>query len=319
MAKPFSFDNAAFHFMRADGPEGFLLRYLIAYAIGIAVLAILSFYALRPILQAYVQAFAMMSQGASEAQIERALGESILGNLGRVGLGYLAMLLVYAAFWSMMESAVLRRYIREEGFSIGWGDDEWRMLVIGLIWMVSFFVAYVALILASVILIAPVGVMAGDNIALMGMWGTIVVIALLAVWLYFAVRLSAAGALTIRDRKVAFFDAWGATKGRFWPLLGAFIILGLMLYVGILVLYFVGAFAVLGAAMSGMDLAQLEQNPDAMFSAFASPAVWIPLVLIYFAMLLYQGFWQYAWAGIPALTAKTDPRTGGMHDAADSF
>lgn len=319
MAKPFSFDNAAFHFMRADGPEGFLLRYLIAYAIGIAVLAILSFYALRPILQAYVQAFAMMSQGASEAQIERALGESILGNLGRVGLGYLAMLLVYAAFWSMMESAVLRRYIREEGFSIGWGDDEWRMLVIGLIWMVSFFVAYIALILASVILIAPVGVMAGDNIALMGMWGTIVVIALLAVWLYFAVRLSAAGALTIRDRKVAFFDAWGATKGRFWPLLGAFIILGLMLYVGILVLYFVGAFAVLGAAMSGMDLAQLEQNPDAMFSAFASPAVWIPLVLIYFAMLLYQGFWQYAWAGIPALTVKTDPRTGGMHDAADSF
>ena len=270
MAKPFSFDNAAFHFMRADGPEGFLLRYLIAYAIGIAVLAILSFYALRPILQAYVQAFAMMSQGASEAQIERALGESILGNLGRVGLGYLAMLLVYAAFWSMMESAVLRRYIREEGFSIGWGDDEWRMLVIGLIWMVSFLVAYIALILASVILIAPVGVMAGDNIALMGMWGTIVVIALFAVWLYFAVRLSAAGALTIRDRKVAFFDAWGATKGRFWPLLGAFIILGLMLYVGILVLYFVGAFAVLGAAMSGMDLAQLEQNPDAMFSAFAS-------------------------------------------------
>lgn len=319
MARPFSFDNAAFHFLRTDGPPGFLLKHLIVYAIGIIVIAVLSFYAFRPILEAYVQAFAMISQGASEAQVQQILGEELLGNLGRVGLGYLGMLVVYAVFWSMMECAVLRRYVREEGYSIGWGDDEWRMLVIGLIWMASVIAAYIALIIGMLILIAPISLIAGDNPALAGLWGVIVVIALLLVWLYFAVRLSPAGAMTISDRKVAFFDAWGATKGRFWPLLGAFIVLGLILYVGILILYFVGAFAVLGAALSGMDLAQVEQDPDAVLGAFASPAVWIPIALIYFAMLVYQGFWQYAWAGIPSLAAKTDPRTGGMHDAADNF
>jgi len=229
------------------------------------------------------------------------------------------MLLVYAAFWAMMESAVLRRYVREEGFNIGWGADEWRMLAVGLIWMVAFIVAYLAFVLATVVLIAPLGAVSDGGVALLGLWMFVVVFALLFVWLFFAVKLSPAGAMTIRDQKVTFFGAWGASKGRFWPMLGAFIVLGLILYVAIIVLYMIGAFTVFGALMSGVDLNSGEADPDQVMAAFTSPGVWIPIAVMYFAVLVYQGFWQYAWAGIPSLVATTDPRTGGMHDAAESF
>jgi len=318
MARPFSFDNAAFHFARTDGPPGFLPKYLSAYAVGIVAIAVLGFFALQPLIAGYIEAFTMMSRGASERQIERALGESILDNLGRLSLGYLLMLIVYAAFWSMMECAVLRRYVREDGFSIGWGADEWRMLAVGLIWMVAFIAAYIVMIIATVVLVMPLGALAQDNPALIGLWMFIVILGLGITWAYFAVKLSPAGAMTIRDRKVVYFDAWGASKGRFWPMLGAFVILGIILYAAIVVLYMIGAFAFMGVAMSGLDLSG-DLSPDEVMALITNPVVWGPVAVIYFVMLVYQGFWQYAWAGIPALTAKTDPRTGGMHDAAETF
>ena len=320
MARPFSFDNAAFHFARTDGPPGFLPKYMAAFAVGVIVIAVVSFFALQPLFAAYAEMFAMMAQGASERQIENALSDALIINFGRISLGYLLMMLVYAGFWSMMESAVLRRYVREEGFSIRWGADEWRMLAIGLIWMVTFIAAYIALVLGVLILVAPLGGFVSDSGgALIGMWLFIVTVSLLFVWIYIAVKLSPAGAMTIRDEKVTFFGAWGASKGRFWPMFGAFVVLGLILYIGIIVLYMLGAFAVFGTLINGIDVNDGQADPEQVMALFTSPGVFIPVGLLYFAMLLYQGFWQYAWAGIPALVATTDPRTGGMHDAANTF
>ena len=320
MARPFSFDNAAFHFARTDGPPGFLPKYLAAFAVGVIVIAVVSFFALQPLFAAYAEMFAMMAQGASERQIENALSDALIINFGRISLGYLLMMLVYAGFWSMMESAVLRRYVREEGFSIRWGADEWRMLAIGLIWMVTFIAAYIALVLGVLILVAPLGGFVSDSGgALIGMWLFIVTVSLLFVWIYIAVKLSPAGAMTIRDEKVTFFGAWGASKGRFWPMFGAFVVLGLILYIGIIVLYMLGAFAVFGTLINGIDVNDGQADPEQVMALFTSPGVFVPVGLLYFAMLLYQGFWQYAWAGIPALVATTDPRTGGMHDAANTF
>ena len=85
MAKDFSFDNAAFHFAKAEGPPGFLFKYLLAYGIGVIGIAVLSFFALQPLLEGYLQAFAAMAQGASERQVERLLSEANLGDLGRLG------------------------------------------------------------------------------------------------------------------------------------------------------------------------------------------------------------------------------------------
>ena len=71
--------------------------------------------------------------------------------------------------------------------------------------------------------------------------------------------------------------------------------------------------------MSGIDVSSGEADPEQVMALFMNPGVLIPVGIFYFAMLLYQGFWQYAWAGVPALVAVTDPRTGGLHDAANTF
>jgi len=42
----------------------------------------------------------------------------------------------------------MRRYVRYEGFSIGWGADEWRVLAVGLIWFAFFIAAYIVFFLA---------------------------------------------------------------------------------------------------------------------------------------------------------------------------
>lgn len=319
MARRFSFDLAAFHFAKAEGPPGFLVKFLLTYGVGVILIGLLGFYALQPLIEAYIQAFAMMAQGASERQVNEFMGQTLLNSVGRIGLGYLLMLVVYAAFWSMMESAILRRYVREEGFSLRWGADEWRMLAVGVIWIVSFIVAYIALIIGLLVLVVPVGMAFQDNPGLTFLWGGIAMAGFLVAWAYFAVRLSPAGAMTIRDQSVVYFGAWGASKGRFWTMFGAFLVLGVILYIGILVLYLIGAFTVAGIVLSAVDSSPGQADPDVVMAAFANPAVLAPIAILYLIMLVYQGFWQYCWAGIPALAAKTDPRTGGLHDAADAF
>ena len=319
MAKPFSFDNAAFHFARTEGPPGFLPKYLLAYAIGIAIIGVISFYALRPLIDGYIQAFALIAQGASESRINRELEQAMMENLGQIGLGYLVIMLAYAVFWAMMESAVLRRYVREEGFSIGWGGDEWRMLAVGLLWLVAFIVGYIAFVIAVAVAVVPFASSAQSDPGPIILFVVALVLALMFAWAFVSIKLSPAGAMTIRDRSVTFFGAWGATKGRFWPMLGAFVILGLILYVGILILYFAGAFTVMGLVMGNINISNGEVDPNEVVAVFSSPSVWGPIAVIYFLMLIYQGVWQYAWAGVPSLAAKTDPRTGGMHDAAEQF
>lgn len=320
MATKFSFDNAAFHFARTDGPPGFIWKYLACYAIGALVLMGIGYYAFQPLIGPYVELFSsLMESSRSQRAAEEAFANAILQSLGQVAIGMLLLMVFYAVFWSVMEAAVLRRYIRDEGFSIGFGADELRMLAIGIIWYLSFMGMYLVFTLAMMGLIAPVVAMAQDNPGLVALWTIIVVPALMVVWLYVVVRLSPAGAMTIRDRKIKFFSAWGLTKGRFWPTLGAFAVLGLILYLIMMVVYMVVGFTMIGSIFSAMDFTSSEPDPEAVFAALASSGTMTGLAIGYFLMLLVQGFSQYAWAGVPALVAKTDPSIGGRTYIADEF
>lgn len=320
MATKFSFDNAAFHFARTDGPPGFIWKYLACFGIGALLLMAVGYYAFQPLFGAYAELFSsIMDPSISERAAEEAFSNALLASFGQVALGMLVFMLVFAAFWSVMEAAILRRYIRDEGFSLKFGADELRMLVVGVIWYLSFMGMYLVFILAMMGLIAPVATMAQDNPGLIALWTIIVVPALSIVWLYVVVRLSPAGAMTIRDRKVTFFSAWGLTKGRFWPTLGAFAVLGLILYLIAMVIYMVVGFTLIGSIFSAMDFSSGEPDPEAILAALASSGTMTGLAIGYFLMLLMQGFSQYAWAGVPALVAKTDPRIGGRTFIADEF
>jgi hypothetical protein len=320
MATKFSFDNAAFHFARTDGPPGFIWKYLACFGIGALLLMGIGYYTFQPLIDPYVEMFSsLMDSNISQRAAEDAFANAIVDSFGQVAIGTLLLVLFYAVFWSVMEAAILRRYIRDEGFSIGFGADELRMLAVGVIWYLSFMGMYLVFILAMMGLIAPVATIAQDNPGLIALWTIIVVPALMVVWLYVVVRLSPAGAMTIRDRKIKFFSAWSLTKGRFWPTLGAFAVLGLILYLIAMVIYMVVGFTLIGSIFSAVDFSSGEPDPEAIFAALASSGTITGLAIGYFLMLLVQGFSQYAWAGVPALVAKTDPRIGGRTFIADEF
>ena len=70
---------------------------------------------------------------------------------------YALSTLAFWVVWAMFETASQRRYVRGEGFSLGFGADEARMMVVGLLWT----------LLSVLIWAIPFGLIFG------GMWAAI--------------------------------------------------------------------------------------------------------------------------------------------------
>lgn len=300
MAQRFSFDNAAFHFARTDGPSGFLLPFLIAYMICGAVVTAIN-------LGVQILLFGSMSGLAEQA----ASGVISPAQVGSIMAYYLLIMVVGIIFWAAFEAAVQRRYVRDAGFSIGFGADELRLLVVGLLWFLFVIAAYIGFLIAGFIVMAPLAATNADP-GVVGLLMIVLGFVGLFVWIWLAVKLSAAGALTIRDRKIQFFSSWGATRGRFWALFGAYLIL----LIGVLVVYFVVVGALLAVVFGGgMDLT----DPDTL-AALGNPQTLGAMFFVFFlVMTMVQALFLYIWAGPAALAAKTDPRGGGIPNVAEEF
>ena len=140
------------------------------------------------------------------------------------------------------------------------------------------------LVLVNLILLAAyfglvivAGIVIGIGIAVGGagagvVLGALLFIGVLAAMVFLAVRLSFAGALTFDTGKVSIRDSWNLTKGRFWPLFGAYfvaLVLAVVVYALLLVII-----AVIGASLGGGISAMADAfNPDmSSLEAFFTPA-----------------------------------------------
>ncbi len=298
MARSFSFSNAAFHAGRADGPSGFLWTYLLVYAVLAVIVAVVQF-GLQTLLFG----------SAIDMQMTMVNGGFTGGLIGKFILFYLVTLAISVVFWSVIEASIMRRYVHETGFTIGFGGDERRLIMVGLAWIAAFVGGYILSAIIGFIVIGLIGFLAQGSSTLVGVVAFIVGLALTCAWIFVVVRLSAASALTIRDKKVHFFDSWGATKGRFWPLFGAYALLLVIIFIAAMVI-----FAVL-AAVIGIDMS----NPESILTRLSPAGLGLAFFGFFGVMTLLQGFMTYAWAGPASLAAKTDPRGAGMVDAADVF
>lgn len=315
----FSFGNATMHFAQAQGPGGFIWKYLLSYILATAVLVGAAYFLLQPVFNVFFTIMMQAAQGVSDAQIEATITRELTQLIGRIILGYIAIMLLGVLFWAVFEAAIQRRYVREEGFSIGIGGDELRLVVVGLLWFVFMVVGY---ILTGILTALIVGIFLSstDEPMILGIVFPIVYLLSGLFWAYFAVRLAPASAMTIRDRKIHFFGAWGATRKRFFPLFFAYIVLAIILSVIFMILYFIGAAAIVGTVMATIgDVSRFESNPEEAFLMLLDGSLIYPFLGFYFVMLLLQGIVFYVWSGPAALAAKTDPRGGGTAQAPDAF
>ncbi|MEQ8556674.1 MAG: hypothetical protein RIB03_00015 [Henriciella sp.] len=326
MATRFSFDNAFLHFAKTEGPRGFLWKYLLAYLFGALCLMAISYLLFRPLINMAMSAiFEIISAGMSEPEadqmIEALVARRATEIAGWIVMGNISMLVLGVLFWAVFEAAVQRRLVRDEGFSLQIGADEFRLMLIGLIWfglaVTGQIVSIIFILVSTASLVYALDNPAGGAIAVLGCLALVS-----GIWIWIGVRLAPASAMTIRDGKIAFFDAWHATKGRFWPLFGAYVVLAIFIAVLSYFTFYVVGTSVAAAVMENIarfERAVEAQNPFALLSAILHFDILAPLIGGGVFWILMQGFFFYVWAGPAALAAKTDPRGGGVAQAPDVF
>lgn len=224
----FTFSSALMHFQNTKGPGSFVWKWLLTAFIAITLLFGGSMFMMFDMMAS----FGITAPG----QTVPVSNEEAFGFIGRM-FGTMAILVpLTVVVMAVLEASALRRYIRNEAFSIRFGKDELRVIGVYLRWILMgllamIVMAIVVFIFGVLVMIVAAGFpMAAPFLALI--FNLAAYLGLLAL----AVQFAPASAVTIRDNKITFFEAEAVTKGRFWPLFGAFLIPIVAYYVLSLVL-----------------------------------------------------------------------------------
>jgi len=319
MPSRFSFDGALMFAFRAAHVRSFLWVFPLAFAgvFTLCSLAILIF-AKDDFLQVF-QTIEMLEQASVGRGDPQAVFAAILGAMEPlVGWAVFAMLGSWI-IWAMFEAASQRRYVRDERFSLGFGGDEIRMMAVGLCWAVMqtlFIIVPVLMFFGAVstaVGLAADGVtesqiasrVVGTILGAFGLW-----IVLFFVYAFFATRLAPCFGLTIKDKAFRFFDAWNVSRGRFWPILGAYLILTI---VGGIVVSIADQLLQLPMMFMMAPAFENVQTGDDIAAAFMSSGVIVVLAVYLIARLFLSGLLMHV-AGAPAaFAARHDPR-GSVDD-----
>jgi len=234
-------------------------------------------------------------------------------------------LLTFASYilLAAYEAACLRWMIRGETkglFGLSLGADTWRVYAGYWMWFLLLVAAYIVCGIIAVVFLGSIFAAGstGDPSAVtsIGFAAPVLFLVALLALAFFAVRLAPAAATSIARKKFAFFDAWTVTKGRFWALLGSFVMLWLMYFVAVVLLTF-GIVAAIGAgAGAGTQALDPNVSPEQAMAIFTSPQVLGPVLAIYALILVAAFVWVLALFGINARAAQAALEEGKITPAA---
>ncbi|KQZ03256.1 hypothetical protein ASD21_20865 [Caulobacter sp. Root1455] len=185
---------------------------------------------------------------------------------------------------SVMGAAVYRAILRPTEAPLTrlrFGGDELRLIllsvIMGLLFAVLSMALFIPVAIVGVAIAAGSGFGHGESV---GATAGVVLVTLLGYLLvliglvYFAVRLSLAGVMTFAERRLRVFESWRLTKGRFWPLLGAYglaVALMIPIYLVMTTLYFGVSVAFAGGDFS-RAASEVFQPDMTTLAAYFSPA-----------------------------------------------
>ena len=207
---------------------------------------------------------------------------------------YGCMMLYGLFFYSVLYAAMSRAVLRpgDERYAyLRLGPDELRQGLLILLCGVFGMAVYVCMLVLVVVLAIAVGLTLGKGAAAVAVVG-IAFLAGLCGMVYLWVRLSLASPLTFDRGRVNLFGSWALTRGRFWKLLGCYLmVVGLSLA---LFLLFAIIFAAVAMVLGGVDGLAFLFRPDmsslgayftaprlvlVLLGAFASAMMW-PVMLM---------------------------------------
>lgn len=305
MAEGSPVDAALFAFRKRE--KRFVLTSAsVVYTIASLALGALMLAAIWPSVAAamtwYVETWRTIMSGGEPSEPPAQMMRGVLPWYGLFGLLGLILL---AAF----EAACLRWMIRgERGGLMGLtlGADTWRVFLTYFVWLVL-------AILFAMLVVVSYGLLFLLSNALPVVRPLFMLIALLmplalaALGIWGATRLSPAAAMSIARRKFSFFHAWGATRERFWDLLGAFVIL-LAAYLAIGTLLSVLIRIPMSYAMMPLFTDMASRADVETIIAHANQALSNPLLLAIagaymIAATVFGLVFHVAWFGVNAYAA----------------
>lgn len=294
----FNYENASLHFLRTGGPRGFVWKYALAYT-----LLSIVFFGLIMLLFGGVYATLLGGFAPSDAS---ALEQS--PSVGSIVLMYAIILPISLLFYAVFETCFLRRYMRGDGFKLRIGRDEFNVMVVLFIWfaiMVGLLVVFA--MIATIAGMSSMAAVSEDN-PVVNPTGFMVIffayIALFGVIAFLGIRFGPAAALTVRDGRIRFLDAWQVTKGRWWVLFGAYSAWWSMAFIA----YF---FVIMILIAFTLPFSFAVQTGEPI----SSTGMMVGMSMFYLLLLPAGACFYYIWAGPAALAAKTDPRLTARSDA----
>jgi hypothetical protein len=297
-----SLKGATTHFLHSQGPRGFLLRFVLVYAVLTLVMQGVGVWTQAPVYELYLRAIAG-NDGDITPYADELSAQSFRANVGS-----LILLPFSLALWVLFEAASQRRYLRAEGFSLKLGADEGRLALVGLIWFALLIAGCFALALGAVIPGVIVGLAVGAAAgALLG--GGIFLIGLV-VALYLFARLSPAAPLTIRDRQIRFFESWNLTRGHGWSMAGSYFALFAVCTLVSLVLYGVLFFLAFVLVAPAIESSAGDETANAVLSVMAQPAFWAPMAFVLLLVQMVFGAFAHALGGPAAWMVRQEAYQG---------
>jgi len=270
------------------------VRAILVWSAILFVLSLVMMVMMRPLYEAQI---AMLGQ-AGAVPARPPVGSFFLAML--VGLLVLVMLAA-AAFRAVL-------FPEQDRFAyLRLGMDELRLLGCVLILIIGFYLIMIVVGIAVGMVLALAGAAFGGGVVVMSL---LIGFAMIALGAWLTTRFALAGPLTILERKIVIGPAWRLSRGHFWHLLGAYVVVGLILFVIYAVVFLIR----MGPAMTDMfhptDQAAAMRVASAQIAAYTLSLKNIVITLV---MSLVMGFGHALYAGgVAVATAQLVDRGGGQ-------
>lgn len=308
MAK-FEFSDAVTRTFKAPGGRSFLLR----LALWSSVLLFVAYALLgKGIIDAYAN-FLQVAFEIGDSSDE----EDIFRLFAEMGGMFAAFVPLMFLTWFVMASAETAFHkhmlfgVDKGMFPLRFGADELKVMATQFCVMFLVFLPYMALVFLLLIFIGAASAGGGGIVALLGIVLFFGMFAGIGFMIFLAIRLWPAAALTVRSGEISVLKAMPISKGHFWPMLGAFLVIYLMGYVAVNIVMSITIFAAFG------DLSVFEvfngvsdEDPSEVFAAVAevmgNPRVMIPLVIGMMAYVMTYFVWYMCLWGVPNYVVAQD-------------
>lgn len=317
MQNKFSFEGALSAPFKSAHFNSFPWLFALAYAVLATLLVGLFFFLARGAIGEFIAAIEALEAANIDEDDPGAMMALVFGTMTPLLPFAVIGAVVGWVFYAVFLAASMRRYVRDERFYLRFGGDELRMMAVSVMWW----------LLSLVIFIIPIGMMMASFGALWALGpdglseaqlvsglfgGAGMSLVFLPVYIFVATRLAPCFGLTIKDQRIRFFDAWNVSRGRFWPILGAFLILYVVVSIISMVIDQILQFTLITSLTPQF---MNVSDPDDVLSIMTSgPFLGMMAVYIFIASFA-AAIQQHVIHAPAAFAARHDPR-GSVDDAA---